>query len=183
MILRLATPTANDIDGFFALQAKYLLANIAPEHRASGFVTTPFTLAQLEYMMAEKNLFIAEDQGKVVAYCFGGAWDFYHQWVIFEYMTTLFPTLYFEGELLRVENSFQYGPICIEEAYRGTKLLTDLFESMRSGLAARFDIGITFINQANQRSFEAHTRKLGLTLVGAFQYNQNDYHILAFKTN
>jgi hypothetical protein len=52
---------------------------------------------------------------------------------------------------------------------------------MRSNLAARYPMGITFINQINQRSLNAHI-KLNLEIIDEFQFNDSLYYGLAFPT-
>lgn len=181
MITRLAN--LGDIPGVLALQDRYLVIHIPPELRANGFVTTPFTVQQIEAAIAEDGLFIAEDEQAIVAYVFAGSWEYFAQWPIFPFMTARFPQVFFEGKALEIATSFQYGPICIDERYRGTGLLQQLYNTMLDGLETRFPIGVTFINKINQRSVRAHTLKLGMTIVDEFSFNQNEYLGLAFPTN
>ncbi len=53
---------------------------------------------------------------------------------------------------------------------------------MRREFSTRFTTGITFINTANRRSYEAHTRKLKMTVIDRFEFNYNNYYSLAFDT-
>ena len=75
------------------------------------------------------------------------------------------PNTKYLGEILSTENSYQYGPICIDGEYRGTKVLPNLFEFSRRQMVDRYPILITFINHINPRSYIAHTRKLGLEVI------------------
>jgi hypothetical protein len=49
-------------------------------------------------------------------------------------------------------------------------------------MAKRFPILVTFINKVNPRSYEAHTRKLGLEVIQEFEYNHNRYYELVYDT-
>jgi hypothetical protein len=69
------------------------------------------------------------------------------------------------GQTLTVENSYQYGPICIHKDYRGSEVLPNIFELSRLQMNKRHPILITFINQINHRSYSAHTKKLGLDVI------------------
>ncbi|ELR71506.1 Acetyltransferase, GNAT family [Fulvivirga imtechensis AK7] len=169
-----------DIEGVLALQQLYLYDSLAESERKNGFVTTPFTPQQVEAVISDQALFIAVDEGKVVAYIFAGSWEFYSQWPIFPYMTSLFPGLTFKGSTVSIESSFQYGPICIDVSYRGSGLLLSLFEFMRQHMAKRYPLTATFINKVNVRSLKAHVDKLGWRVIGNFQYNDKDYWILAY---
>ena len=78
----------SDIAGVLALQELYLVANLSIEEKASGFVTTPFTIEQLTEVIQKSELFIAKDNDKIIAYIFTGSWDFFQQWPIFNYMSS-----------------------------------------------------------------------------------------------
>ncbi|WP_319422849.1 hypothetical protein [Pleurocapsa sp. FMAR1] len=90
--------------------------------------------------------------------------------------------LSFKGRIIQRDRTFQYGLICIEKCQRGTNLLSQLFEVMRQEFLTKFTTGITFINSANRRSYEAHTRKLKMTVIDRFEFNNNNYYNLAFDT-
>lgn len=172
-----------DIDGVLELQKRYLVSNLTEEEKKSGFVTTPFSVEQLTYVIANEGLFVAKDNNKVIAYIFAESWDFFSQYPIFEYMISLFPKLYFLDFEINTITSFQYGPICIEEKYRGQGLINSLFEFMRIHIVKRYPLGLTFINKANVPSLIAHTIKLKWTVISDFQFNDNNYYILAYDMN
>jgi hypothetical protein len=170
----------SDIDGVLALQELYLISNLSEDEKAAGFVTTPFTIAQLTEVVRAQNLFIAKDENRIIAYIFAGSWKFFSQWPIFNFMTALFPTLTFLNFDITTINSFQYGPICIHKEYRGQGLIKPLFESMRKHLLVKYPLSVTFINKINIPSLRAHTTTLTWSIIGEFQFNNNEYFILAY---
>lgn len=178
--IQFETAKISDIDGVLALQELYLVANLSEEEKASGFVTTPFTIEQLTEVINENNLFIAKDNNKIIAYIFAGSWDFFKQWPIFNYMSSLFTELTFLDFEITTNNSFQYGPICIHKEHRGKGLITPLFEFMRTHMLHKYPLALTFINKINIPSTKAHTEKLKWTIIGDFQFNNNEYFILAY---
>ena len=172
--------TQQDIKEVLSLQEKYLFRNLSAEDRQNGFVTTPFTISQIEEILQENGLFIAENEQKeVVAYAFAGSWKYFEQWEIFNFMTSRFPNLNFRGNEITITNSFQYGPICIASEYRGTRLLNNLFEEMRLEFSKKYPISVTFINKVNIVSEIAHTKKLGWEIIDEFEFNNNSYIGLA----
>ncbi|UII31764.1 GNAT family acetyltransferase [Fulvivirga ulvae] len=177
--MEIRSAVIDDVQKVLDLQEKYLFNNLKEDQRKDGFVTTPFTASQVESIIAQDGLFIALDRESVVAYIFAGSWDYYAQWPVFPYMTSFFPKVKFPGHHLTTENSFQYGPICIDRDYRGGDLLKSLFEVMRLGMLKRYPLGATFINKANTRSLKAHVDKLGWHVIGDFEYNSQEYFILA----
>jgi hypothetical protein len=180
--MQLRKAQITDIEGVIALQSKYLINNIPESERAGGFVTTPFTVKQIADVIDLEGMFVVENESKIIGYTFAADWEYFSQWPIFPYMVSRFPLLSFDNQGLTVENTFQYGPICIEKTYRGSGLFQQLFEFMRLTMRNRYPIGITFINKMNQRSFIAHTQKLDLQVIDEFSFNQNEYYNLAFFT-
>jgi hypothetical protein len=174
--------TERDIDGILALQAQNLYANLSAAELADGFVTTPFTPELIRLLLAQTGVFVAEIDRQIVGYVLAGDWDFFSQWEIFRVMTSRLPPLEFQGMKIEVERSFQYGPVCIDRTLRGGGILPELFAKMRLSFAPKFPIGVTFINQLNQRSLMAHTRKLDLEIIDEFELNGNSFYTLAFST-
>jgi hypothetical protein len=181
MITRIATES--DIEGILRLQTLNLVTHLPPEQHAGGFVTTPFTVEQIQELLAQTGAFVAEKEGEIVGYLFAGTWAFYARWPIFPLMVSRFAQISFRGKQLTTSNTFQYGPICIERGLRGSGLFVQLFETMRSSFAPQYPIGYTFINKANQRSLAAHTRKLNLEIIDEFEFNGNAFYGLGFLTN
>jgi hypothetical protein len=172
-----------DIEGVLDLQKLYLVSNLTEEEKKSGFVTTPFSVEQLTYVIKNEGLFIAKDNNKIIAYIFAESWDFFSQYPIFEYMISLFPKLEFLDFEINSTSSFQYGPICIDKKYRGQGLINLLFEFMRIHIVKRYPLSLTFINKTNIPSLKAHTEKLKWTVIDDFQFNDNHYYILAYDMN
>jgi hypothetical protein len=182
MSLIIRTATESDFDGILDLQARNLYANLAPTELASGFVTTPFASDLLRQLLIQTGVFVAEDKDDIFGYLLAGNWEFFSQWEIFKLMISRLPKLNFEGWNITVDNSFQYGPICIDRSIRGSEVFPQLFNLMRSNFALKFPIGVTFINKLNERSFAAHTRKLNLEIIDEFEFNGNSFYTLAFLT-
>lgn len=181
--LQLEVAKLSNIEGVLDLQKRYLVSNLTEEEKKSGFVTTPFSVEQLTYVINNEGLFIAKDNNKIIAYIFAESWDFFSQYPIFEYMISLFPKLKFLDFGFSTKNSFQYGPICIDKNYRGQGLINSLFEFMRIHVVKKYPLGLTFINKTNISSLKAHTQKLKWTIIGDFQFNNNEYLILAYDMN
>ena len=176
------TAIESDFQSILDLQARNLYANLAVAELPGGFVTTPFSSDLLRLLLVQNGVFIAENQGQLVGYLLAGDWDFFAQWAIFKVMIDRLPLLSFQQQEITVKNSFQYGPVCLDRSSRGSQVLPQLFELMRSNFAPKFPIGVTFINKINQRSFAAHTRKLNLDIIDEFEFNGNSFYTLAFLT-
>jgi hypothetical protein len=180
---RLTKATNSDIDGVLDLQSKYLISNLTEIEKKEGFVTTPFTVQQIQDIMLEDGLFVAKCDNRIIAYVYAGSWNYFSQWPIFSFMTSRFANLTFKNTIISTTNSFQYGPICIDKEFRGTGLLNDIFEFMRVNFQNKYRISVTFINKLNKRSINAHLNKLKWTVIGEFEFNNNNFLMLAFDMN
>jgi hypothetical protein len=179
-IIRIARES--DFEGILDLQSRNLYVNLPPTELAGGFVTTPFTSDLLRQLLDLTGVFVAGDKEQVSGYLLAGDWEFFSQWEIFKVMMARLPNLRFEGREITVDNSFQYGPICIDRSSRGSEVFPQMFDLMRRSFAPKFPIGVTFINKLNQRSFAAHTRKLNLDIIDEFEFNGHSFYTLAFLT-
>jgi hypothetical protein len=181
--IQLEIAQLSDIASVLELHELNLVSNLNDEEKKSGFVTTPFSIEQLTYVIQNEGLFIAKDKNKIIAYLFAESWDYFSQYPIFEYMISLFPKLEFRDFDVNSTSSFQYGPICIAQEYRGKGLIYLLFEFMRIQTVKRYPLGVTFINKTNLPSLKAHTEKLKWTIISDFEFNDNAYYILAYDMN
>ena len=182
--MQISVAQFSDIDAVLELQKKYHVASIADADKSSGFVTTLFTRDQLKSLITDEGgLSIARDGERLVAYVMAASWSFWSQWPIFAHMIEGLDQLAFLGQRLTINNSYQYGPVCIDTSVRGSGTLEAVFDFSRAQMAKRYPILLTFINKTNTRSFAAHTRKLGLQVIHEFEFNGNQYHELAHDTS
>ena len=174
---------SRDIDGVLALHRRYQIDTIAEEDKADGFVTTPFDRERLERLIAEEDgLFIAVRDDAVVAYVMAASWEFWSEWPMFARMIDDLAGIVYRGRRLSVDNSYQYGPVCIDKSVRGTGVLESIYAFAKRAMAPRYPVLVTFISVVNPRSIAAHTRKLGLDIVKEFTFGGNRYYELADLT-
>lgn len=175
--------TIDDIPKIEELQKKYHVSFISDEDKKSGFVTTLFTKEQLtELIQTEDGIAIACDGDVIAAYAMAASWEFWSKWPLFQFMIADLENVTYAGQILSTTNSYQYGPVCIDMAYRGQGVLQDLFLFSARQMSKRYPILITFINHLNPRSFAAHTKKVGLDVIKDFSFNGNNYYELGFET-
>ena len=108
---------------------------------------------------------------KVVAYVMAASWKFWSIWAMFEYMIKDLHNLEYLGQKL-----------CIKSV-RGSGVLEKIFDFSREHMSKKYPILVTFINKLNPRSYEAHVRKLGLSVIQEFEFNNNSYYELVYDTS
>ena len=182
MEIRLAT--VSDIASVLALHRKYHISTIAEVDKSDGFISSSFNEKQLEELIErERGLTVAIANEKVVAYVMAASWHFWSTWPIQSYMISMLGKYEFCGQVLSVDNSYQYGPICVDKEFRGTGLFEEIFKFSLAEMASRYPFLVTFINRLNPRSYHAHTKKIGLSVLGEFSCNSNNYYWLICKTS
>lgn len=182
MIYRNAT--LDDISAVSLLQKKYHINTITEEDKPDGFVTTLFSERLFQELIEQENgLAVACDGDKIVAYAMAASWQYWSRWPLFQKMIDDLSQTKYLDTVLSVDNSYQYGPVCIDKDYRGTEVLSNIFEFSRLQMKDRYPILITFINQINHRSMNAHNKKLGLDIIKPFDFNNNHYYELGYDTS
>ena len=183
MNISLRTATHKDIDEVLALHARYQINTINDNDKKDGFITTAFDAAQLTELIEKENgLFVAIQGNRIVGYAMAASWHFWSQWPMFAYMIEQLPNLRYKGHILTTENSYQYGPICVDKSVRGSGAFEALFNFALAQMAERYEVLVTFINKVNKRSFAAHTQKITLDILQEFEYNKNHYYELVCLT-
>ena len=182
--MQLKIATLDDIDGILKLHNMYQIDHIKEEDKKDGFVTTAFSVEELQDIITqEQGIFVAIIDGEIVAYVMSASWQFWSKWPMFAFMIKDLPNLEYLGKKLTVDNSYQYGPVCVNKKVRGTGVLEKLFDFALESMSKRYEILVTFVNKINQRSYEAHKRKLGLDVIQEFEYNNNKYYEMVFDTS
>jgi len=182
--MQLKIAQLKDIDNILKLHAKYQLATIKEEDKKDGFVTTGLSYEELKDIIEqEQGIFIAVEDDIVLGYVMSASWKFWSKWPMFVHMIKDLPKLNYLGETLSMDNSYQYGPVCIDKSVRGSGLLEKLFDFALDSMSKRYPILVTFVNKINERSYAAHKRKLGLDVIQEFEFNGNHYYEMVYDTS
>ena len=175
--------TVSDIPQIEDLQKRYHVSFISLAEKKNGFITTLFTTEQLkELIKTENGISLACDGEMIAAYAMAGSWQYWNKWPLFQQMISDLPNTEYLGQTLSIENSYQYGPVCIDKDYRGMGVLQELFAYSARQMNARYRLLITFINHINERSFKAHTQKVGMEVIKSFAFDGNNYYELGYDT-
>lgn len=172
-----------DFEGVLRLLRANHADTLSEAEKADDFVTTNFTPEQMERLITKENgVTIAREGGSVLAFAMAAPWEYWAEWPLFTHMIEKLPEFSFAGQRLSVENSYQYGPMCVERSLRGTGLFERVFDASLASMKDRFPIMATFVNQVNARSYAAHSRKARMETSGTFDFNGNHYYLMACST-
>ena len=181
MQIQLAQPA--DFAAILDLQARYHLSALSETALEEGFVTTQLDRETLAKMHQQRALWIAktDDADDVAAYACAVEWNFYRDSRFVEAVFARFPML-FGAQSVSADNSFIYGPACIDQRFRGQNILPALVSAIGARYAQTREFGVCFIDARNARSLAAHERKLGFTRIAELPFGDVIYHVLAFET-
>ena len=174
----------SELQAIKALMARYQRDTNPQEDSAGGLVIANLTYQQFEHLTVKrKGVTLAKDEnGTVKAFALAAGWDYWMQVPIMKRMTEVLPDMPFEGTALDETNTYQYGPVCVDVSVRGTGVFEGIFKAYLKQFEDQYPVMVTFINQINGRSYAAHTKKAHMTEIGTFDFNDNQYWMMAIKT-
>ncbi|MDO5716202.1 MAG: GNAT family acetyltransferase [Tissierellia bacterium] len=175
--------TLDDVEGVYALQQLFHVSTIAEEDKKDGFVTTLFTKEQLISLITEEQgISLALKGDTIIGYAMAASWHYWSQWPFFQHMIEELPKVTMDGKEMTVDNSYQYGPVCVAKEERGHGVFQRLFWFSLKTMINRFPYMLTFVNHINPRSYKAHVEKVGLLVLRDFEYNNNTYWEMGIPT-
>ena len=177
MQVQLAQPA--DFPAILQLQSRFHLSALPETELAEGFVTTQLEPETLARMSARNALWVARAD-ELAAYACAVEWEFYANSGFVEAVFARLP-LPFDERLVTANNSFIYGPACIEPRFRGQGILPALTDAIKARYAHR-EFGVCFVDARNARSLAAHEGKLGFRRIAELPFADVIYHMLAFPT-
>ncbi len=175
---RKATPA--DFDGILALQRQNLITTLQEKDLSQGFLIIEFTREQLYKINSDLGIFVAVQDKTFIGYLMAQSVDFAVESPLIAHMLNRLKEFTFDSVPLASRKLFYYGPVCIDEQYRGHKILDGLFNIMLKILQGHRDAGVAFVSVQNLRSFNAHKIKLGMRIADEFEFNGQKYWTLVF---
>lgn len=132
-----------------------------------GGLLGEYPLRKVESMFASsQHVIIAHEEDRII----GVVFSFDSQ------SPTLPPLVQYIAQQFKKEmnNSWFYGPVCIDVSYRGKNILKSLYDAI---CAQQTGSPVAFINVDNIRSLKAH-QKLGLQKIAEFSFDEIDYYLV-----
>lgn len=177
--------TVDDVLGVRLLESRYFIGNLAPEHRADGFLSMIQPEGTFERVATAGGLHVAVDPAGVVGgfiviappllVCPGSPPP------IVERMLALADTVEYRGRPISSYTHALRGPVCIDERLRGHGLYGRFNAVTKAAYSDTFDIGMLFVSARNPRSLRTTTSKLHATVVADFEVGGESYHFLVYE--
>ncbi len=74
---------------------------------------------------------------------------------------------------------FLYGPAAVDPRFQGRGALTAMLTALCRELRGRFDLGVAFVELANEKSLAVH-RHYGMTEAASFHHAEREYVVFTF---
>lgn len=174
-----ATPA--DLEGILRIQRTNHIENLSAEARDDGFLSAMFSCEQFTEVIEDIGIVIACNRNSVIGFLCAIRPGFDHGAPIIEKMQDVCDNTEYDGQPLSEYCHFIYGPVCIDQSYRGEGLLHDLFAKLMQWVADQFEVGVAFVAHRNPHFLTAHTDGLRMTAVENFEWNGDEYTLLAFS--
>jgi len=169
-----------DVAGVLILQERNLFDSLPPSEREGGFLSARFSREQFLQMDRDVGVLVAVADRQVVGYLCASGVEFNRQFPLLATMIESYHAVSFQGRTLIDQQTFVYGPVCVDRDHRGRGVLRGLFRALIREICGRFDTGVAFVAEENARSLTAHVDGLGMHDVGEFEFKGKRYRILAF---
>ncbi|MCL1079005.1 GNAT family N-acetyltransferase [Parashewanella spongiae] len=121
---------------------------------------------------------VAEIDTRIIGYVIAGSWHFFTQFSIYKHIVKQLSNTGFNGVNLNESNSCQYGPIWIASIHRGQGIFEKLVDKVRQLSRKKYSHMVTFIAEANQHSYFAHTKKGQMQIIDFFDFDNQGYYLL-----
>ena len=154
--------------------------NLTAEEREEGYITGGGPPEDALAAMAEDPGFAVAADGNEVIGCIGASTFDQHEGGVVETMVDACSEADFRGESLSAYRTFLYGPAIVTQDYRGRGVLSGMFETLVEIVGEEFEVGLAWVANENQASYAAHTDGLGMTPVTEFEFDDDQYTVVAF---
>ena len=180
MTVNIRPATTQDIDSLVVLERTFLNDELASS--AMSLEGQAFGRNELTELVTRHWVVVAEDKGRIIGYVIAGRWAFFTTWPMYRTLLNRLTKAEWDGPRLTQQNSCQYGPIWIDQHYRGQGIFAALVKGIYQQIAPHFAYAVTFIAEENERSFAAHTQKAAMQVADFFTVSPRDYHLMLVRT-
>lgn len=181
--IEIALATEQDIDSVIELMQKNLKENLtAEQQRTQGFLSIDFPRSMLEEVVRNPNegITIAKENGVLVGFLMPITMEHGKQFPIIDASIAQIKDATYDGRPINDYRCCILGQVCVENNHRGKGINETLYASMRERLADIYDLGISGIEIENTISMSAHLKKIGLTVVGEYSTEGENWKLVVY---
>ncbi|MCC6412920.1 MAG: GNAT family N-acetyltransferase [Saprospiraceae bacterium] len=148
-----------DLHGILSLQQANMRHVLSEEEKnEQGFLSLEHTFADLDHMNCIEKHIVALDGETVVGYVLAMTAASRNLFPLLVPMFDLFDTLHYRGRPISGYSHMVIGQVCVSKNHRGRNIFDNLYATYREQFAGKYDLAVTEIAAANERSRRAHKR-------------------------
>lgn len=170
----------DELQQIHALNKLNLKQNVSAEEKdKEGFVTWLYSMDLLNKMHALAPSIIAKDNDKVVGYALVTPKEALAFHEDLRAAVENMDTILYDGKLLKDYRYYVMGQVCIDKAYRGKGLFSQLYAKHKELYENKFDMLVTEVSIHNQRSQKAH-EKVGFKTINTYTDAVDEWNVIAW---
>ena len=161
----------DDAEIIVRLQNENLPVNVPEEERRSlGYTTVETSVEDVKNIIGNEGVIVVRNNNKVVGYLMPMTLERAERIPLFRELIARFDNLEYEERTLSSYNACILAQICIEKDFRGGSSLRAIHDAAYQHLRDKYQIGVTDIASDNLRSLKANIEKIGMKLVGEYNF-------------
>ncbi|QNF31902.1 hypothetical protein HUW51_03880 [Adhaeribacter swui] len=173
--------SASDVPAIVHLANQYTYQHLSEQDRQAGFLTGVFSEEQVRRMIQSAPSIVAYNQTELAGFIINTKLPPPEYPPLVQEIIKALPQLKFKNLPVTQYTYFFYGPALVATPYRQQGLLQRMFLQTKKELQAHYNLGLAFIDGANQASYQVHTKHLDFKAIGEITFNNRAYAILAFN--
>lgn len=164
--------TENQIDNLLSLQSKNLKSNLSKQQALElGFLTFTYDTELIKKMLETLPQPTVLYNNELVAYALATDKNVCKENELLKPIIDIAETIYYKNKKVADYKYYILGQICVGDQHKGQGLFRKLYEKHKELFSKDYDIIVTEISTANQRSLAAH-KHLGFEII--HQYTQGE---------
>lgn len=171
-----------DFEKVAALQDQNLFSVLSASERENGFLSTAFTPQKFREMNDSIGIAVAEINDEICGYLCCSTIDYNLQFPFPAAAISHARDVLFKGKKLKDYNCFMANPLCIAKDFRGSGLINQLCDEVLKFIPKNYELALSFIADANQRSLAA-SKKVGMQALSKFVVNGHEFWIVVREVN
>jgi hypothetical protein len=171
---------ARDYPGIIELQNANTPDQLSEEEKKQGFIVSSMTEPTLDAINKNLGVLVAMEEGELVGFVCLTTTSPIPEHPVVKAMYNSFPQQIFNHKPLTEYRVFLYGPVLINQKWRGQGIVKKLFFAVKDFTEKHYDLGAAFINDKNTHSLSVHIQGLGMTPLMPFTCKNETFQLVVF---
>jgi GNAT superfamily N-acetyltransferase len=151
-------------------------------HEDQGFLTAQYSLSFLNKMNKASPAIIAYSENILAGYALVAVKSIRKEHPLLEDLFNRIDQTHYKQIPLSQSNYVVVGQLCVDKAFRGQGIASNLYSFFKDCLSAKFEYCITDVHQTNTASMKTHL-KTGFQIIGQLEFEENPFNMVLWDWN